>query len=307
MYSKITVEERTEEFNASNLWFAGAKIYAKDAKDAKEEKRDPPVRSVRSVFSVFSVFSVRSVRSVFSVRPLRSLRILCVLCVNLFIFLTALCFTACPTEPDDSWTGPVLKVTIRLNSGDEGAVYYSLATGEQADPHSSAWDLGFYSIDNTPSIFTNSGDTAALLQSGGDGGVWYSDKSLEDAGPDDRKAGGEYAAYVTDVYRWGKTMGVAALQRMNIMTYLGFPSGSGTEADPFLPHDMIDMASYQGYDFNKKQFYSWYSMPPKYSPTEQIYIIKRGDGGGYSKIRVSDIYLEGPYTHYVFEVQYENF
>jgi hypothetical protein len=43
---------------------------------------------------------------------------------------------------------------------------------------------------------------------------------------------------------------------------------------------MTDMATYRGYDFNKKQFYTWYSMPPKYSPTGQTYIIRQGDGGG---------------------------
>jgi hypothetical protein len=226
------------------------------------------------------------------------------------VTVIALCLAACPVEPDDFWTGPVLKVAIPLNDYDGEGQYYSLVTGEQADPHSPEWDLGFYSIDNTPSIFTNSGDTAALLQSGGDGGVWYADKSLEEAGPEDRKAGGEYADYVYDVCRWGKTMGVPAVQRMNIMTYLGFPGGTGTEDDPFLPHAMEDMATYKGYDFNKKQFYTWYSMPPKYSPTGQTYIIRRGNGGGYSKIRVSEIYLERPYgpnTEYVFEVQYENF
>jgi hypothetical protein len=94
---------------------------------------------------------------------------------------------------------------------------------------------------------------------------------------------------------------------MNMMTYLGFYGGDGTEADPFTPKPMTDMGSYEGYYFDKKQFYKWYSMPPKYNPTGPAYIIRRGNGGGYSKIRVSDIYLEGLYTHYVFEIQYENF
>jgi hypothetical protein len=267
--TKINAEKREKEFNAK-----GAKISQRARKGTKA-------------------------------KALRPWRVLCVLCGYAFLSLG---LAACPTEVNDEWSGPVLKVTIPLNSGDEGAVYYSLTTGEEADPHSTVWDVGFYSIDNTPSIFTNSGDTAALLQSGGQGGVWYSDRSLEDAGPEDRKADGEYADYVTDVYRWGKTMGATAIpQRMNIMTYLGFPYGTGTEADPFLPHEMEDMATYKGYDFDKKQFYTWYSMPPKYSPTGQTYIIRRGNGGGYSKIRVSDIYLDNNYTNYVFEVQYENF
>jgi hypothetical protein len=145
----------------------------------------------------------------------------------------------------------------------------------------------------------------------GQGGVWYSDKSLENAGTEDRKADGEYADHITDVERWVEVMGPPTIpQRMNIMTYMGFPYGTGTEDDPFLPYEMEDMATYKGYDFDKKQFYTWYSMPPKYSPTGQTYIIRRGDGGGYSKIRVSEIYLErsdGPNTEYVFEVQHENF
>jgi hypothetical protein len=194
-----------------------------------------------------------------------------------------------------------------------GAVYYSLSTGEQAEPHSPDWDIAFFCVDRIPSILTNSGVTAAHLGSGGDGGVWYSDKSLEDTGPNDGRAEGEYAAYVTDVERWGKTMSEPARQRMNIMTYLGFPYGTGTEAEPFLPHEMEDMGTYKGYNFDKKQFYWWYSMPPTYSPTEQAYIIRHGNGLGFSKIRVSDIYLEAVpdadwnYTwYYQFEVQYEH-
>jgi hypothetical protein len=174
--------------------------------------------------------------------------------IFVLLVLAALCFSGCPAEPDDTWGGAVLKVTILLNDYDGEGKYYSLVTGEQVDPRSAAWDLGFYSIDNTPSIFTNSGATAEYLESGGQGGVWYSDKSLEAAGPDDRKADGEYADYVTDVYRWGKTMGFPTVQRMNIMTYLGFPGGTGTEADPFTPHEMKDMGSYEGYNFDKKQF-----------------------------------------------------
>jgi hypothetical protein len=247
-----------------------------------------------------------------SLSSLPSFFAFCALAVNI---LLPLCFTGCPVEPDEGWTGPVLKVTIRLNSGDAGAKYYSLITGEQAEPGSPDWDIGFYTTDNTPSIFTNSGDTAALLGSGGEGGVWYADKSLEDAGPEDGRAEEEYAAYVTDVYRWGKPMGVPAVQRMNIMTYLGFPGGSGTKTDPFTPHEMKGMGTYVGYryHFDKKQFYkfyTWYDMPPKYSPTGQTYIIRRGDGQGFSKIRVSDIYLEyhtGNIYDYLFEVQYENF
>jgi hypothetical protein len=243
---------------------------------------------------------------------------------SLLLFFAGLCLTGCPTEADEGWTGPVLKVTIRMPDGLEssadiydtfaGAVYYSLKTGQQADPHSQNWDIAFFCVDRTPSILTNSGVTAASLVSGGNGGVWYSDKSLEDAGPDDRKAGGEYDAYIIDVERWGATMSEPARQRMNIMTYLGFPYGTGTEADPFLPHTMEEMGTYRGYNFNKKQFYWWYSMPPKYSPTGQTYIIRHGDGVKFSKIRVSDIYLEAVpdaqwvYTwYYVFEVQYANF
>jgi hypothetical protein len=70
---------------------------------------------------------------------------------------------------------------------------------------------------------------------------------------------------------------------------------------------MTDRASYVGYTFDKKQFYTWYKMPPVFSPTNQTYIIRRGNGGGHSKIQVSDIYLDDNYTNYVFEVRYENF
>jgi hypothetical protein len=230
----------------------------------------------------------------------------------LFLVFASISFTACPVEDDGGWAGPTLKVVIPLNSGDAGARYYSLADGEEvtgADIAGQNWDLGFYSMDSTPSIFTNSGATAAHLGSGGQGGVWYSDRALEDAGPEDGKADGEYAAYVADVERWVQVMGPpSGPQRMNIMTYLGYPGGDGLTKDTlFVPNEMKDMGSFVGYGFDKKQFYSWHSMPPVFSPTGQTYIVRHGDGAGRSKIRVADIYPEGYYEYYVFEVQYENF
>jgi hypothetical protein len=122
MHTHIIVEQSVKEFNAKD---------AKSTQRAQRGKKGNEEKSLRS-----------------------SLR---VLCVYAFLFLFALCLAGCPVEPDDEWGGAVLKVTILLNDYDGEGKYYSLVTGEEADPHSANWDLGFYSIDNTPSIFTNSG------------------------------------------------------------------------------------------------------------------------------------------------------
>jgi hypothetical protein len=47
-------------------------------------------------------------------------------------------------------------------------------------------------------------------------------------------------------------------------------------------------------------------MPPKYTPTNQVYIVRHGDGQSYSKVQLSEVYLEsGNPSHFVMQVRHE--
>jgi hypothetical protein len=73
----------------------------------------------------------------------------------------------------------------------------------------------------------------------------------------------------------------------------------------FKYHVPGDMAVYSPYDFNKKQAYRMVGMPPNYTPTSQVYIIRHGDGEQYSKVQVSEVYLEsGSPSHFVMRVRH---
>ncbi|MDR1507450.1 MAG: hypothetical protein LBI67_10160 [Treponema sp.] len=46
------------------------------------------------------------------------------------------------------------------------------------------------------------------------------------------------------------------------------------------------------YLFDRKQFFSMKGMPPNYTPNYRVYIIRHGNGTDYSKVQISDVYLE---------------
>jgi hypothetical protein len=96
-------------------------------------------------------------------------------------------------------------------------------------------------------------------------------------------------------------------QIMNVITYAGYPDGDGLTVETcFKYHVPGDMAVYSPYDFNKKQAYRMVGMPPNYTPTGQVYIVRHGDGVKYSKLQVSEVYLErgADPSHFVIQVRH---
>jgi hypothetical protein len=97
-------------------------------------------------------------------------------------------------------------------------------------------------------------------------------------------------------------------QLLNVITYAGYPEGDGLSvASCFKYHFPGDMAIYSPYKFNKKQPYTMTGMPPNYTPTKQVYIVRHGDGEQYSKAQLSEVYLErgtDP-SHFVMQVRHE--
>jgi hypothetical protein len=188
-------------------------------------------------------------------------------------------------------------------SGGTGPVYYSLRTGRQAaDPASQDWDIGF---ERPRLIYTNSGETAAVLNSGGRGGVWHTEKTdLAGTEPEDAvKNDPLYVPYNTDALRWieGAMLKPASSRRINVMTFTGY--GNEDKKDGKTKAAALS-ASFR---YNKKQFYAARGMPPSYSLTSRVYIIRHGDGGGESKlqIRVYESQSRGDADHYL--IVWQNF
>jgi PAB1-binding protein PBP1 len=96
-------------------------------------------------------------------------------------------------------------------------------------------------------------------------------------------------------------MGSAAVKQfLNVMTYLGYPDSSDPASSGMSDTAYFKrrepgeggMASFVPYLFNKMQAFTMRGMPPSYTPTKRVYIVLHGGGLAYSKIQLSEVYLE---------------
>ena len=194
--------------------------------------------------------------------------------------LGALLFTGPGLEGNRAAAQEAGELTVEVS--ETGPVYYSLKTGLRVEnPASQDWDIGF---ERPRLIYTNSGETAAALGSGGRGGVWHTEKTdFAGTGRDDAvRADPLYRPYNTDAARWidGAMIKPAATRRINVMTFTGYNNeerkDGRTRASAFSA----------SFSYNKKQFYSARGMPPSYTLTGRVYVIRHGDGGGESKVQI---------------------
>jgi hypothetical protein len=218
-------------------------------------------------------------------------------------FLALLCaaalFLGCPTDPEDedlNYGGDAKTLPDVSLLTSDGTKYYSLSTGQEvtgADIASDKWDIAFR---RTRLILTNSGDTATALESGGKGGVWYTDKTVLSEVSSDDKAGENdpiLKNYITDQKRYTSTgMGAATEQFLNVMSYVGYRNeaeADGKTAETYLGNKAEDAAGTMPYLYDKKQYYNSESHEgmPTFSPNNQVYIIRHGDGSRYSKIQIA--------------------
>jgi hypothetical protein len=217
--------------------------------------------------------------------------------------------TGCPTETGDpSGTGispgggggntPALGTELRFYSDDvqkDPVRYFSLATGDEVpagQANTTNWDIAVV-YDGFIQVYTNSGNSGP-----GNGGVTFTGKTdfdtvvLADGVTDFSGANAEYAFYTKDVTRWVGTMTSKSETVMNIMTYLGYISGDGTEGSPFSPSPFVmNDPDKKMYEFNKKQCYDHRggTMAPLYDPTYQVYIVTHADGTAKSKFQLSGV------------------
>jgi hypothetical protein len=220
-------------------------------------------------------------------------------CLTLF-------FTGCPGEEEPPNIGGDLKVISGVMVGAGEIKYYSLSTGQEVTGdaiNSNAWDIAF---SRTRLVLTNSGATATLLTSGGQGGVWFTEHfSLEGVTQDDAVKGDPLLdPYTTDQARYVAGMGAPAETRLNVMSYVGYDNEA--EAD-----GLSSETALSGYSYNKKEYYASASMGA-YNSTDRVYIIKHGDGTHYSKIQIAYEYFAAAASPTgaavdAFVVSYQNF
>jgi hypothetical protein len=217
------------------------------------------------------------------------------------LLCAALFFLGCPTDPEDeepNYGGDVKNLPgVSLATAD-GIKYYSLSTGEEvtgADINTNKWDIAF---NRTRLIYTNSGDSA---KGEGKGGVWHTEKTdLATVSYGEQK---EFkigdVSYNVDVGRYLYTgMGAAptAQTMFNVMTYVGYGYGDGStnSIGSYVPMSE-DYSTYPAtgpltdYKYNQQQYYMQEHSTgggPVFGSTNQVYIIRHGDGEHYSKIQI---------------------
>jgi hypothetical protein len=233
---------------------------------------------------------------------------------------------ACKTEAgeddeDDDDNGSIITLSLAYDGGDD-PWFYSLPKGDE-ETHmdvsgpaikSGAWDIAVEAHDRLFLIRTNSGDSADEYDTrsggGGLGGIWFTDENFGAARVSGRviptadNEYSEYLPYTEDRIRYVNLMSDGIKAVLNVSSYLGYPGGSGAQGDPFQTQeaDRGNMASFVPFLFNKRGAYTMLGMPPAYTPTNQVYIVKHGDGDGYSKIQLVDAYIEK--NDFVLKIKY---
>jgi hypothetical protein len=231
------------------------------------------------------------------------------------LLCAALFFTGCPTDPEDeepNYGGEAKNLPgVSLATGD-AVKYYSLSTGEEvtgADINTNKWDIAF---NRTRLIYTNSGDSA---KGEGKGGVWHTEKTdLATVSYGEQK---EFkigdVSYNVDVAEYLYTgMGNAptAKTNLNVMSYVGYGAGDGsTNNTTGYTAGSGDYSNYPAtgpltdYKYNQHQYYNSAGMGV-YVGNNEVYIIRHGDGGHYSKIQIVYEYANSKDN---WQVIYQNF
>jgi hypothetical protein len=251
----------------------------------------------------------------------------------LFVTLALACVISLFLGCSQDAGGPNLGGEVKQLSVSVGAVpagtpaiikYYSLSTGEEVtgdDITSNKWDIAF---SRTRLILTNSGVTAADLESGGKGSVWYTGKTvLSEAALGDQVEDPpeEFAIlkdYSTDQKRYVAGMGAATVTTLNVMSYVGYRNEDdvdGISAATAFGVKADDPADTMPYLYDKKNYYASGPMGaagPTWSSSGQVYIIRHGDGENYSKIQITYEYQganadAGTPATDVWGIEYQNF
>ncbi|MDR2314035.1 MAG: HmuY family protein [Spirochaetaceae bacterium] len=211
--------------------------------------------------------------------------------------LTLLCaavfFAGCGNPAGGGEEGKTFSVSVVAS---DGIKYYALRSGEAeaVDASQAAttdWDIAFSRM---RLIFTNSGNS----NSSGQGTVWYAGTTDFDS-VTSVTAVNVFTAngkdYNVDTNTYIPKSGSGSEEKpINVMTYVGYTSGTGTSTDPYQAPNL----------YNQDQYYSSPTMGT-YTSTGNVYIIKHGDGSGHSKIQIAYEYVGGNTPADNFSVKYK--
>jgi hypothetical protein len=193
----------------------------------------------------------------------------------LILVCAAALLAGCPTPLGTGGGADFITATAGTNE----TKYFSLRTGESVDEgkkNTLEWDLAFHrKPDLFRLIFTNGGDTAGELSSGGQCKVYYTDKTdFERVVWSDRKV---FPGYEADTAKWIGAMGEPQQVSLNVMTYVGYEAGDGASSESAFAAPFL---------YNQKQYYESPSMG-QYKSTGRVYIITSADGAANYKIQIT--------------------
>jgi hypothetical protein len=148
-----------------------------------------------------------------------------------------------------------------------------------SDIATTEWDIAFQ-----PGriIQTNSGSTASGLGSGGQGGVWHTEKfDIAATALGDRVT---FAPWNADALKYvAGQMGAASRQTVNVMNHFAWSEGDGNSADTKLSGAQYSSGGAKGFISATPG-----KMPPDFQCTNRVYIIKRGsNGNNYHRLQIT--------------------
>lgn len=209
---------------------------------------------------------------------------------NLFIFgkamviaLIIMATVSCNLfDKEDEETNDLVSSTITATT--DTPIYFNFGSGK-AVSSTEEWDVTF---NYNRMIYTRSGDSFK----DGKGRVYYTGTTDFSSVTtiDNTKFSGDYSSDKT-IYR---DMHGAVPININIMTWVEYGTGSGTEADPF--------SSVNGF---RDSYYSYTGMPPVYSFSKNIYVIKGANGSTSYKFQVLAAGKDTTKGELIFKFQYQ--
>ncbi len=203
------------------------------------------------------------------------------LTVNVFLMCLTLILTGCfGDDSGDKKIGAgeeVITATKIVYSADHGGttdesfVYFSFKNGELAATSAATddWDLRFGA---SRYIHSNGGATATNLASSGQGLMAYTGSTNFSAAVD------LAALTFTADYEVYAESHASGAQVMNILCFPGYATGDGTLGNPYTTANNTAEA-----------YYIVAGMPPAYTMTEGVYVVKLGDGSGYAKLQIKSM------------------
>jgi hypothetical protein len=201
--------------------------------------------------------------------------------------------TSRPTATVAAWVEPMAPDVMAnlaqpFSVSNEGTRYFSLSTGEQvAEPSGTNWDIYFQ---ETRTVGTNSGETATQMSSGGQGGIWPTNKTdFASVTLADKKEGVldgfDYTPWHTDKIRWVANMYGYQQKPVNVATYVGFTVEFGSVYAERDGRESGRNALFPSLNYDKKAYYTMFTMGV-FVPSLQVYIVRGADGVHHFKVQI---------------------